>query len=281
VSAVATPPAWPAELPQHLSSTQLSLFATCAEKFRRRYVLGERTPAGSALVLGGAVGATIEHYLTEKIGEQQHAPIDEVFGQTLSDKVDAQEVVWGEDESYNKTQATGLALVQTWVRDVAPSINPVAVEHKVELRIPNLPVPVIGYVDVVERGRTIENKTAGRKPNRGEPKPDWIIQGWIYRAALGLPHEWHCGIKTQKPYWITPASEGGASLRVEWDERLSSLAYRLVGNRARQIHAMYLLYGPDEAWPDGIDHEMYGNSPCSYCSYRPACDYWTHERTAA
>lgn len=275
-------PAWPEALPDHLSATQLALFATCPEKFRRRYVLGERTPAGAALVLGGAVGKTIELHLLDKIGGQDSAPIDEVFGQSLADKVDdAGEVIWGPDESYNKTQATGLALVETWARDVAPAIQPVAVEHKVELRIPGLPIPIIGYVDIVEQARTIENKTAGRKPNRGEPKPDWIIQGWIYRAALGLPHEWHCGIKTQKPYWITPSVEGGESLRVEWDTRLEQLAHRLIGNRARQIHVMYALYGPDEPWLDGIDHEMYGNSPCGYCSYKPTCSWWEHERAAA
>lgn len=275
-TATAPAPAWPEQLPQHLSATQLALFAACPEKFRRRYVMGERTPSGAALVLGGAVGKTIELHLVEKIGEQDHAPIDEVFGQALADKVDSEgdQLVWGENESYNATQQTGLALVTSWARDVAPTINPVSVEHKVEYRIPGLPVPILGYIDIVEAERTIENKTAGRKPNRGEPRPDWIIQGLVYRAALGLPHEWHIGVKVKAPYWLTPASEGADQLRVEWQESARSLVDRILGVRARQMHAMFTLYGPDGPWPDGIDHESYGNSVCSWCGYKSDCAWW-------
>jgi hypothetical protein len=273
-------PAWPEVLPQYLSPTQLSLYAECPEKFRRRYVMHERTPSSGPLVLGSAVGKTIEHHLRLKIGEQPPDPLDDVFGQTLSDVVDNDEVIW-RDDSYNSVQEQGLALIREWSKHVEPTIHPVDVERRIEYHVASLPIPIIGYIDIVEAGRTIENKTAGRKPNRGEPKPDWIIQGLVYRAASGLPHEWHVGMKVKQPYWLTPADEAASLLRVEWDENQRRLVDRIIGIRAQQIHAMYAMFGPDGPWPDGIDHERYGNSACSWCAYKPNCAWWGHERSAA
>jgi hypothetical protein len=45
-----------------LSASSLRLLERCPERFRRRYLCGEREPAGGAMLVGKAVGQTVTAY---------------------------------------------------------------------------------------------------------------------------------------------------------------------------------------------------------------------------
>ena len=60
-------------------------------------------------------------------------------------------------------------------------------ERKIELRLPDIPVPIIGYVDMVCEDKIIELKSKGVATNKIDAAAN--MQAAIYQEALGLPAE--------------------------------------------------------------------------------------------
>lgn len=277
MSAATIASTWPAELPDHVSPTQLELLSRCPEAYRRRYLQKERERFSGALALGRATDDAISFNLAQKIAthtDLSETDVVDVFAQSLVDAVDQNggsgEVSWGESD-YNATQATGLGLVKAWHSDRAPSVQPIAVQRKIEYAPASLPVKVVGRSDFETLEATHELKTAARRESK--PKPTWWLQAVVYAAENGKRVELEVGVKNKAPYWLTSSDAEG--LRVE--PVASSIVERLIGTRLRQMHTYFLQYGADEMWPDATLHPW----SCGFCGFRPSCGWWEHEREVA
>jgi hypothetical protein len=279
--------AWPEALPDHLSATQMGMAQKCWEQYRRRYVLGQKVPPGGALVWGIADHYAHEVNFTQKIesgvdiGEEDvKLAFAEGFDRAVDRNGGTSEIKW-EDDKPGELKDAGVRLAATYHRQVSPRIQPTSVERKFSIEIPNVPVPVIGYIDLeaerydetsepfavdpTERV-AIERKTAKRKES--QPKPDWRVQGRLYQYVADLPVEWHISAKTKTPAVYTPREEPGLVLPREAPEAAATAA--LVATTARSIVAMYETFGPDEPWPGALTHPW----ACSWCGYRSSCRWW-------
>lgn len=263
-------PAWPEALPQHLSASQLSMLARCPEQYRQRYVLGKKERPGSALIIGSADHAAHEHNFRQKIESKLDLPlaeIEDVYAQAYDDAIDRaggeSEVAWG-DDNYSKAKDSGAGLVRLYHSTISPGMVPLDVEKKIELAIPMLPVPVIGYVDLETSAAIFERKTTKRAEK--DLKGDWRLQGMVYRAALGKPVHWHVSVRKATPEILTPATHPNLQLATGGLD----LARKYVGRLAQQLHALWLMHGPDEVWPGAITHPW----ACGFCGYRNDCRWW-------
>ncbi len=271
------PLAWPAELPDHLSASQLSMLERCPEQFRRRYLLGEKDPPSAALVWGTVDGkAHAVANFTQKIHSHEDCHVSyvqEAFASLFDSEVDerggASEIDWRDDKP-GEIKDRGAALVGLYHRDVSPRIQPTAIEERFELAIPGIPVPFIGYIDVSTEPLSIERKTSSAQSKTIPPQ--YVVQTLCYALARQRPVEVHISTRTIKPAVYTPVENPG--LLLEHDAGLGAQATRIIGSRARYLLSLYERLGPFEPWPDAIGTQAWHMPVCDLCGFRQSCVWW-------
>lgn len=276
---------WPRELLPNLSYTKARMFRRCPEQFRRRYLLGEKARPGWALIAGEADHAAIAHDLTARLDGGPGVASDEVLdlcAQTFDERMDSWggpgELDWGRlaRDAHSPGDLKQLAVKQreTVIRGVGlyhsqacPKIVPVGVEVEYERSYPELPVPVIGFVDVETERGAIERKTTAQK--KSAMPGDWRLQGLIYTAALNKDMRWDQTIRTKTPQVVE------ASFEMKASKANADLARRLLVSTVGQIQDCLARYGIDRPWPDALDHEW----ACKLCGWGPfqgndTCTWW-------
>lgn len=272
--------AWPFEKIDHLSASSLQKLWTCPEQWRLHYIEGLRERRGPSLVIGNAVDRAFRYAYAEKIAHKTPtlADVEDAFDAAYGQEtVDEADIAWG-DSNPTEAKQTAAGLVRAYHAQVFPRVSPVAVNERVEHTIPGLPVPIIGYLDVRTETEVIDLKTAGQKPSGGVIQPSWTLAAMVYRAATGLAVHYHVGAKTRTPAWYTPAELPGLALPAEHDHALID---RLLGQRARLLHAYLVLFGVEGPWPDAIGRESFHGSTCRLCPFRGEQCVWTREAVAA
>jgi hypothetical protein len=162
-----------------LSPSQVRCFLDCQARWWFKYGLMLPEPKNSSLALGLAIHRALEVNFREKL--ETHEDLDtagvvmlfrdawmEQCGQTQFTK----------DESQHDIRRVGERLVAKYMDEVAPKVEPAAVELDVQGEISG--VAVRGRVDVLdEDGRLIDFKTASRRPS--SVSPDYAFQLATYR----------------------------------------------------------------------------------------------------
>lgn len=274
---------WPTQL-DHISASSIKMAVRCEEQWRQRYVLGRKEAPNLAMLAGFADHAAVELDMTQKIITDENLPVSEVQGaflQTLERRVDElgginevrvkdADTPQAKTRVYDDVRARGQNLVGVYSRYTSPLISPISVEEEFSLDVADLPVKVVGRLDLVanmlldEVGpRIIDRKRRARGTRKIEP--EWWLQARVYQLARDLPHEWHISVDTSKPYVLS-----GEELTVQPKTR--SLTERMLHQVVAKIGFLYQRYGPDEPWPaTGMMHPW----ACGYCGFRPDC--WGHQ----
>ena len=168
----------------HLSYSSITSYLMCGEAWRRHYVAKEPAPVADALVLGSAFHGAVETYL--RMGGDLAAAYERAWGIQLERD---QNIAW-ENGTPDQTHAAGLRMANARpVRDmldmVRANFDPEhgVIERRVELQVPGVPVPIVGYIDgITKDGVPGDFKTAARMWS--EDKAEDEIQPLFYLAAL-------------------------------------------------------------------------------------------------
>lgn len=248
----------------HLSYSAINLYLTCPENWRRKYVEREPSPPTPALVFGSAFHNTVERYLVEAHSTIDHAPINEIWGQQWAKQIEAQpDCDWGVEtpaEHYN----TGIRLLTT--PDVTAMINGIRlksddngpmVERKLELRVPGVPVPIIGYMDIMTAdGIPGDFKTSAYQWSQEKARDE--LQPLFYLAALNQAGHTVPGLRFRH-YVVTKAKMPKAQVlerQRTWDEIL--WLYELI----------------QRVW-NAIEKEVYPLNPSSWLCSPKYCAWWS------
>lgn len=253
---------------EHLSASSLAMAMRCPEQWRRRYIKRERERPGAALVVGSAFHQALEFNYGQKIVSHEDVPVSELlefygdvaWPMALDKQGGADHVVWNEGERQDAARERGKGMTALYRTEVAPRIQPLGVEVKFEVDV-QLPVPVIGYVDVEREQALTEMKTSAKRLSK--PKPDWQLQGRLYQWVTGKQVEWH--VVSPKAV-CTPLTEPELALETRAQDRIDTLVRRV----ALVLNHLYATYGPDDAWPGAITHPW----ACGFCGYRSSCRWW-------
>jgi hypothetical protein len=259
---------------QHWSASSLNMLAICPRQWQARYIWNRKEAPGAARVLGRANHKTAEYNFMQKIATGEDLPVaelvehfhDDAWPNSISDVGGASEVVW--DDSPDEQLALGIKMVTAYRTNVMPRVEPAAVEQHFTLKIPELPIPLIGYIDVVQRdGRPIiDLKTSSKK--RTTMKPDWRMQGRVYQLAYPRRVDWHVVTKAALPTTWTGLEEPGLMQEIERADKTRALIRQLSAQANHYLH----VYGPDEDWPAlGVAHDW----RCNWCAYMSDCPAWT------
>jgi hypothetical protein len=174
-----------------LHQSQLSMYANCGLAYYFRYVEGRRLAPGIAAITGTATHKSIESNLAHKIDTGELLPLEQVT-EIARDAVhhaweaegvmlDDEEKGQGEDKLRGSVVDTAVKLARLHHQQLAPTIEPVAVEKKFKLELPMLPVDLVGTIDVEEADGLRDHKCFKRSPSQLEV--DRSLQLTLYSLA--------------------------------------------------------------------------------------------------
>jgi RecB family exonuclease len=155
----------PAELAEVLSPSQFRCFMDCQVRWWFKYDLRYSDPPTGTFALGKAVHAALAHNFEQKTESYEDLPIAGVialFREAWA--LEREQTEFRDDEDPAELAACGENLVAKYLDEVAPTIEPAAVELHVEGEIAG--VRIQGWVDLLDvNGRILDIKTSARKPS--------------------------------------------------------------------------------------------------------------------
>jgi putative RecB family exonuclease len=154
---------------QLLSPSQVRSFMDCQVRWWFRYILRLKDPQNGNLALGRAVHACLTQNFHQKLETREDLPITGVLASFREAwALESELTEFRDDEDPSELAACGAGLVAKYMAEVAPTIDPAAVEVHVTGEIGR--VHVQGWVDLLDvEGRVIDIKTAARRPSGIEP----------------------------------------------------------------------------------------------------------------
>jgi len=176
----------PAHLPvSQLSHSSLSLLWRCPERWRRRYVLRERESVGGRAVIGKAVGAALTARFAAQIAGHSLSltDADDLYLAEFDDAAPA--AFFKDKEPPAVLRRQGRQVLVAYLSRVAPTLRPLSVERKVELRFDGAQWSFVGYLDVEDAsGEVIDLKVKARHLSQAEA--DHSAQASAYLLARSL-----------------------------------------------------------------------------------------------
>jgi RecB family exonuclease len=149
------------------SPSQMRTATECPTRWVFKYVERLPDPRTSNLALGSAVHAPILRSMAQKIRTEIDLPVSEVLEHYNDDfAAEFDGVEFRDDEKPGEIRAMGAALVELYMTEAAPQVQPMAVETNISGQIGG--VDVIGTIDLIATdGTIIDLKTAAKSPSGG------------------------------------------------------------------------------------------------------------------
>jgi len=168
---------------EHLSYSSVNTYLMCPRSWRYRYVEKRPAPTSTSLIFGSAFHDTLEDFITR----DDSAPLEVIWSERWNAKIaEESDIAWDSD-SPDKLEATGIKMfsdsdIVATIESLKPA-DPENVERFVELWVPGVPIPIVGYIDFITAdGVPCDFKTASRKWAAGKAAEE--MQPLFYLAAL-------------------------------------------------------------------------------------------------
>lgn len=185
----------------HLSPSSLNLYASAPALWVMERLLGKRAPVGCAAHRGTAAEHGVSLHLFSRATLDAGLSVSECQQAALKE-YDKLSALSGDPKRADEREALP-GLVEKGIEALAPYGIPSAPpsgqhQHKVEIRLEGVPVPVIGFKDFVydQHGITVDLKTQLRLAS--EINPAHARQGAVYVA--GTNHEMRFTYVTPKKH---------------------------------------------------------------------------------
>lgn len=179
------------ELPKtHISVSQVNAYLRCPLSYYWRYVEGIRTPPTAAMSFGTAMHRAIEANNIHKVQHNENMPLTEVKKAWNEAWVHAAGYTdFTEDEDPGEIQDEGTRMLDVYMEQIAPTVQPILVEHVFEIDLGE-GFTLKGIIDCVDQnGVIIDNKTTKRTPS-GDPTSgnlQLVAYSVAHREILGMP----------------------------------------------------------------------------------------------
>jgi len=147
----------------HLSPSSIGQYMKCSAQYFYKRTIGPKPPTIS-LLYGSSVDDAINLDMEQKIESHEDLKPNDVMDAFVSswDKRKEETKFFPSDKPKDLRE-TGIRSVENWLQDVAPTIQPSAVQEELSFEADDS--KIVQYADLItEDGTIIDNKTAGRSP---------------------------------------------------------------------------------------------------------------------
>jgi len=178
----------------HISISQYGTWTRCRQQWFNRYVLGEKLPPGIAAHIGSGVHGGVEFDLKDKVFSGVDKPLEDVLdaaSTSYDERLKKGGVFFNREDATKAQKIMGagkdqtIALTKAWHADLAPTIQPVLVEKKIDFLPDGLDVPLLGIIDCLDANHVIrDTKTSKSKWNQA--KADKELQPPLYRELVKM-----------------------------------------------------------------------------------------------
>lgn len=183
-----------------LSYSSTSTYLTCGRSWKFRYIDKVPVPTAARMLFGSAFHDTIEAYLRSVIEGHETRPLPEIWDRewTRRLKREGEDAEWG-DDSPEELHATGVRVLETpevveTIEGISPLVSPyghIYIEEWVKMRVPGVPVPIVGRVDIITSDHVPGDfKATSRRWSEEKARAE--LQPLFYLASLrqqGFPHK--------------------------------------------------------------------------------------------
>lgn len=160
----------------HQSSLNMAL--KCGEQFRRRYMEGEIIPPGIAALRGSGTHKAVEVNFTQKIESHKDLPLvdlKDAASDAYKNKAKSGGIYLPKEELPQKNKILDVGLedtlrcIECFHKDIAPKIQPLAAEERINGIDVGLPLPLSIKIDYWERAHKLGDlKTSYKKWAKGQ-----------------------------------------------------------------------------------------------------------------
>jgi len=187
----------------HYSASQHGMIYRCGEQYRRRYVCGDKLPPAIIMIRGRVVHATVEANMIAKMdgGGISADEAKDMAADVFKAEATQGFVIDGPylEAGFTPKQAEAhvyddaIHLSAYHVEHVAPSIEPTAVEVRIEIKPSEaLPVTFVSILDIIHDGRApIDTKTKAKAPDAEDANDSEQLSGQslAFRARYHKPED--------------------------------------------------------------------------------------------
>ena len=272
---------------RHLSPSSYSLWVSCPEAWRRRYIKGEKPPPSGSMFLGSRVDDALSAYHRRILEHGDRLALDQVldlyreqWAAELEAEQDKQGVDWEEELPQARALELGRQAIELAMAELIPHLgDPVDVQRRLEYSIaPDLEWTVLCYLDL----ETVKPGLGGEQSPTvvdfkvknsliSQDQADRDPQAGLYLAGRWLedyPAGELCFAQIAKPGKRRKQMSASLVSTSRTRGQLRGVLARLA-LAASQIAACYERYGPDQPW-GFADPTSWKCSP-RYCSAWRAC----------
>lgn len=248
---------------EHISASTVKLYLSCPLKFWYKKVLQLPEPVSPAFHLGKSVHSALQHFHRARWRGESHDR--DTVSKAYSAAFEAPEegAEYATEKARENNREKGLRVVEAYLDSDHARMEdiPIGVEVRLEEDLPDLPSPVLGYVDLVRQGNVpVDYKTCASTPDLEMESFQHELQMTLYQMLI----------------------ESATGERVEGRELVflvktknpKVIVHRLMPATEREKQRALDMCG---AAVDGIYHERFHPQPgmqCSYCSFRAECSQW-------
>ncbi len=262
----------------HLSVSQLEMLGRCGLQWRYRYLEGKRRPPGVAAYTGRGTHRSVELNLIHVMESPDQEMLPEPDALDVArDKVNGD---WGREEPLltpeeraegiqkvrGRSVDAAVTLAKLHYEQVAPGVQPIAVERAFVLELHGFPYDFHGVIDLQEPRKIRDLKTKGASPSKADA--DASLQLTAYHLGVQV-------LDREAPEIVqldslvmtkTPKVVQHASTRTAADHRR---LLRRIEMAAEVIEKEAFLPAPEDSWV------------CSerYCGYWNECEFGQRGRT--
>ncbi|HET6864722.1 MAG TPA: PD-(D/E)XK nuclease family protein [Solirubrobacteraceae bacterium] len=271
---------------RHLSPSSYSLWVSCPEAWRRRYIKGEKPPPSGSMFLGSRVDDALSAYhrrILEHGDRLALGQLLDLYREMWQAELDAERekrgIDWHEDLPERAAFELGRQAIELAMAELVPHLGePVEVQRRLEFTLaPGLEWTVLCYLDL----ETVKPQAGGDPIHAvvdfkvkgspiGQDQADSDPQAGLYLAGRwleGRPAKGLLFAQIAKPGKRRKQMSASLIGTTRTAGQLRGVLAR-VALAASQIAAAYERYGPDRAWG-------FADPTGWKCSPR-WCSHWRH-----
>jgi hypothetical protein len=165
----------------HISVSQINEYLDCSVYYMFHRVYKMPVQARSYFTVGRSVHYSAAVNFRQKLRSKKNISLPD-YKEVTAHKFDrlADETLWDKDEEPGKVKDLTVKLAELFYTEVAEKVQPLMVEKKIVVDLPEIKRPVIFRLDLVDENEFIhEIKTPGKTPTEGEIFKNLQLSGYV------------------------------------------------------------------------------------------------------